>query len=58
MHIFVNSSYLMYYSCVINAGAAPGPGEAQEGEEETNEGELEAQEVPLGLEEWASNGPI
>ena len=50
MHILANSSYLRYYSCVTNAGAAPGLEEAQEGEED-------AQEVPLGLEEWAGNGP-
>ena len=51
MHILAESSYLRYYSCVTDAGAAPGSEEAQEGEEETKE-------VPLGLEEWTDNGPI
>ena len=36
---------------VTDAGAAPGPKEAQEGEEETKE-------VPSGLEEWLGNGPM
>ena len=35
---------------VTDAGAAPGPEEAQEGEEEI-------EEVPPGLEEWLGNGP-
>ena len=36
---------------VTDAGAAPDPEEAQEGEEET-------EEVPLRLEEWPDNGPM
>ena len=36
---------------VTDVGAAPGPEETQEGEEET-------EEVPLGLEEWSENGPM
>ena len=51
MLTLVNSSYLRYYSCVTDAGAAPYPEEAQEGEEET-------EEVPPGLEEWPDNGPM
>ena len=51
MPILANSLYLRHYSCVANAGAAPGPEETEEGEEETDE-------VPPGLEEWAGNGPM
>ena len=41
---------LRYYFGVTDVGAAPGPEEAQEGEEEI-------EEVPPGLEEWPDNGP-
>ena len=51
MPILVNSLYLRYYCCVTDAGVALGLEETEEGEEET-EG------VPLGLEEWAGNGPM
>ena len=49
--ILANSSYLIYYSCVTDAGVTPDPEEAQVGEEET-------EEVPPGLEEWPRNGPM
>ena len=51
MSILANSSYLRYYSCVVDAGAATGLEKIEEGEEET-------EEVPPGLEEWAGNGPM
>ena len=51
MPILAESSYLRYYSCVADAGVAPGLEETKEGEEET-------EEVPSGLEEWLDNGPM
>jgi len=50
MPMLANSSYLRYYSCVADTGAASGL--------EETEGEKETEEVPPRLEEWAGNGPM